>query len=310
MGSPVRVPALPSAASERLAKEFRTHIRPISDGWEACGQQLRVVRQMTDAFALHRLPRGAKVWNARYKGIRGQWVAARNANANNGVLLHLHGGGFVFGSHRSHRNWAYALSWRTGRPVFLPHYRRAPEHPFPAAADDCLAAYRLLVDRGIAPARIGLVGDAAGAHLATSVLADLAAVRLPMPGRVLLYSPWLDLECPEVDARDERCPDPVLSPSSLRSCRRAYLGLADPNHPRLRVLDADMAAWPPVLIQVGGTELLLGDAQRLAASLVLAGVPCDLQVWPGQVHGFAAYVGQLPEAKAALKSAGEWFKTP
>ncbi|TDQ05341.1 alpha/beta hydrolase [Labedaea rhizosphaerae] len=299
---------MPSAASERLAKEFRTYIRPVADGWQACGQELRVVRQMTDAFAMRGLPRGAKVWNARYGSIRGQWVAARNANAGNGVLLQLHGGGFVIGSHRSHRNWAYLLSWQTGRPVFLPHYRRAPEHPFPAAADDCLAAYRLLIDRGLAPARIGLVGDAAGAHLAVSVLADLAAVRLPMPGRVLLYSPWLDLECTEVDARDAQCPDPVLSPSSLRQCRRAYLGLADANHPRLRVLDADMSSWPPVLIQVGGTELLLGDAQRLAASLVLAGVPCDLQVWPGQVHGFAAFVGLIPEATEALRSAGAWFR--
>jgi epsilon-lactone hydrolase len=299
---------MPSAASERLAKEFRTYVRPITDGWQACGHELRVVRQMTDAIALRQLPRGAKVWNARYGAIRGQWVAARNANARNGVLLQLHGGGFVSGSHRSHRGWAYMLSWQTGRPVFLPHYRRAPEHPFPAAADDCLAAYRLLIDRGIAPSRIGLVGDAAGGHLATSVLADLAAVRLPMPGRVLLYSPWLDLECPEVDARDAEYPDPFLSPSSLRQCRRAYLGLADPNHPRLRVLDADMSSWPPVLIQVGGTELLLGDAQRLAASLVLAGVQCDLQVWPGQVHGFAAFVGLIPEAKEALRLAGAWFK--
>lgn len=223
------------------------------------------------------------------------------------MVLYLHGGGYVFGSSRSHRGLAYRLSAAAGVPVFLSDYRRAPEHPFPAAADDALAAHRALLERFPAP-RITIAADSVGGHLAASLLGDLRRLGLPLPAAVALFSPALDVAAAEVVERDRLARDPFLSPAYGLRCADAYLGDTPRDHPRIAVLEADKTGWPPVIIQVGGTECLLADAQRLAAALHTAGVPCELQIWPGQVHVFQSF-GWLPEARTAVRYAGEWLRT-
>lgn len=291
-----------------MAEIYRRWLRPLTDRWVPSGLGLRAARWFTDSGGLVRLPPGSRSWPAKYGPIRGGWVRAAGASAANGVVMHLHGGGFVFGSPRSHRGMAHGISQVSGMPVFLPHYRLAPKHPFPAAADDCLAAYRELLGRGVDPASIRLVGDSAGGHLVCCLLDDIARAELPMPAAVALYSPMLDLSCSEVYERDRDVHDPFIAPAAAVGAANAYAGDTPLTDPRLDVLGSDKTGWPPVLIQSGELECLRGDSERLAKSLSSAGVDCELQVWPGQMHVFHAFSDYIPEARDAVKYAGEFLR--
>lgn len=224
------------------------------------------------------------------------------------MVLYCHGGGYVFGSTRSHFAIARRLSRESGLAVFLLDYRLAPEHVFPAAADDALAAYTWMLDAGVKPANITVAGDSAGGHLVGCLLGDLAREGLPHPAAVLLMSPALDLSGQRAVARNLVCLDPLLSTGYGLRCFDAYLAGTHPLHPRLAVLSAPKAGWRPTLIQAGGTECLLGDAEGMAESLREAGVECELQVWPGQVHVFRAFSRWLPEARAALRSGRRFLR--
>ncbi|WP_116047600.1 alpha/beta hydrolase [Amycolatopsis palatopharyngis] len=298
----------PSPQSVRLRQMFAARVRPLADRSSPRGYQLRALRRTADSAGLSRLPRGARAWAARYGDIRGVWLRAASARATNGALLYLHGGGFVFGSPRSHRLLAYRLSAAANLPVFLLDYRRAPEHPFPAAADDALAAYRTLLDKGFAPERITVAGDSAGGQLAAGLLADIGRAGLPQPARALLLSPWLDFDLAEIRRRDLEHRDPFVPPAYVEKCRQAYTAGADPADVRLNVLAADKTGWPPLLIQVGGTECLLGDSERLADSVTACGGSAELQVWPGQIHVFQAFADFVPEGRAAVRSAGMFLR--
>ncbi|SNR67041.1 Acetyl esterase/lipase [Haloechinothrix alba] len=303
----VHVPDAPSERSVQLTNFYRSRVRPLVEGWVPRGVRLHALRTITDASGLVRLSRSATTWPARHGSVRGTWLRARQAHASNGVVLHLHGGGFVFGSHRSHRVLAHQISRNTEMPVFLPHYRRAPEDPFPAAADDCLTAYRELLDQGIDPGRIRVAGDSAGGHLAACLLADLTRAELPLPAAVALYSPLFDLSCARLEEMDSTVRDPFLAPAATRLSCEAYLGETSPDEPRVNVLDADKTAWPPTLIQVSDSECLRDDAHRMAASLRAEGVPCELQIWPEQIHVFQAWA-DLPEAREANRYAGHFLR--
>ncbi|MDV6011119.1 alpha/beta hydrolase [Haloechinothrix sp. LS1_15] len=303
----VPIPETPSPQSAQLVDIYRRQVRPRVDLWRPHGIRLHALRTLTDLVGLARLDRTATTWTARHGTIGGTWLRATDAHAANGVVLHLHGGGFVFGSHRSHRVLAHELSRASRMPVFLPHYRRAPRYPFPAAADDALTAYRELLDRGIAPERIRVVGDSAGGHLAACLLADLARSDLPMPAAAALYSPLLDLSCTRLHELDEKHTDPFISPLTTRRVCEAYLQGTDSSDPRVDVLGADKRDWPPTLIQVGDTECLRVDAERMLESLRAANIPCELQVWPGQIHVFQGWAN-LPEARAANDYTGRFLR--
>jgi acetyl esterase/lipase len=295
------VPVTASAQSRRLELFFAARVRPAADRWAARGVQLRALRRFADSAGLRRLPTGTRSWAARYGSVRGVWIQAKGASVRNGIVLHLHGGGFVFGSSRSHRGLAVVMSRRTKRPVFVPDYRKAPEYPYPAAADDCLTVFRELVGRGIPAGEIVVSGDSAGGHLATCLLADLSRAGLPMPSHAVLFSPWLDLSGELASARDKVRRDPFVAASAILACRKAYLGDRDPGEERLAVLEAGKSGWPPVLIQVGDTECLLDDARRLADSLRDAEIHCELQEWPGQIHVFPVFSNLVPEGRQAIR---------
>lgn len=302
------VPASPSVQSKALAQLLMNGLRPIADRMHITrNPQLRVVRDAFDAVGLTPTPRGTKITTVTDSHLRGVWISGRGADASAGVLLYLHGGGFVFGSQRTHRHFVAALSSASGRPALLLDYRRAPEHPFPAAADDAVAAYRWLLAQGYSPEKITVLGDSAGGHLTAGLLADLSRRRLPMPAAAVMFSPFLDLTCPELDDRDASRRDPFVPPARARECGRSYAGEYAMTHRRLNVLGANKRRWPPVLIQVGDTECLLGDSERMAQSIRAAGGHCELQVWPGQVHVFPAFYPLLPEGRAAIRYVGQYL---
>lgn len=303
------VPTSPSVQSRALAQLLMSGLRPLGDRMTITSwPQRRVVREVFDTVGLTPLPRGTRLDPVADGDIRGLWLTGRGADKVNGVVLYLHGGGFVFGSRRTHRHLAAALSVTTGRPVLLIDYRRAPEHPFPAAADDVLAAYKWLLRTGHAPETITVMGDSAGGHLTAGLLTDLSRRRLPMPAAAVMFSPFLDLACAEVTERDAVRRDPFVPPQRAIECGLSYAGEFAPNHRRLNVLGASKRRWPPVLIQVGDTECLLGDSERMAESLRAAGGHCELQVWPGQVHVFPAFYPLIPEGRAAIRYVGDFLR--
>ncbi|RLK60353.1 alpha/beta hydrolase [Actinokineospora cianjurensis] len=302
----------PSVQARALARYLRTCARPVAERLRLRGGQLRVVREAFDTIGLTPLPRGTRVRAVSephgYGDVTGLMLTARDADERAGVVLYLHGGGFVLGSLRSHRHIAAALSQTSGLPVLLLDYRRAPEHPYPAAADDALAAFHWLLDQGYSADRIVLAGDSAGGHLTAGLLAALTRERAAMPGAVVLLSPFLDLTCARLDEQDALCRDPYIPPDRAREVAAIYAGDLGVDHPRLDVLRGSMRRWPPTLVHVGDAECLLADARRLADAMASAGAHCDLRVWPGQVHVFPAFYPIVPEGRVALRQAGEFLR--
>lgn len=295
----------PSAHSRLVAAVLSRTIRPLTDTLSPHGLQLWVLRTLAlgAGGGLARLPRGAQSTPIHLGAVPCLRVRAQSVAPGAATVLYLHGGGYVFGSPRTHRKLALRLSAASGTEVVLPDYRRAPEHRFPAAANDAYAAYRALLDEGISAERIVLAGDSAGAHLACTLLGDITRDGLPMPAAALLWSPPIDWTGATAAERDHIARDPLLSPRAGARCSRAYFG----TDASLSVLDGNLSSWPPVLIQAGGTECLLTDVEHLTESLVAAGVPCETQVWPGQVHVFQALAALVPEARAAIDYSGRFI---
>lgn len=241
----------------------------------------------------------------------GEWVEPRDAGdePSDGAILYLHGGGYVVCSPRTHRPITARLAADTGLPVLVPRYRLAPEHPFPAALEDALAAYRLLLDYGVPAERVVIAGDSAGGHLAASLTGELCRTGLPRPAGVVLFSPWVDLTC-ELSTREQRLArDPYISASTARRVARLVVGTADPRDPRLALLSCRWTDTPPVLIQVGSREVLRPEAEALAGAISEGGGECLLQVWNGQMHVFQMLNRVLPEADAAMSETARFVRS-
>ena len=221
--------------------------------------------------------------------------------APDGAVLYLHGGGYVFCSPRTHRVLTSRLAIDTGLPVLVPEYRLAPEHPFPAALDDALAAYRWLLAQGIPATRVVVAGDSAGGHLAATLAAELCRTGRPAPAGVVLFSPWADLTCELSLEWDRECRDPYIVPALGRRFGMLYAGEHDFEDPRLALLRCTTTGLPPFLIQAGGADALRSDAEHLAEVLTDIGVSCELQIWRGQMHVFQVLHMLIPEARAAMR---------
>ncbi len=303
-------PSRPASRQSRLfALGLTALVRPLLEVGHHSRLALKVARPLIDKAAAHQgTSAGITVSNLRSNGIRGLWLDNPEAEDAGRVILYLHGGGFVGCSPDTHKGLASGLCKTSGSSALVLDYRLAPEHPFPAAADDALTAYQMLLTRGYDPSLITLAGDSAGGHLVSRLLADLDERGLPMPAGALLLSPFLDLTGEKAFAADKEHRDPFIFPKGAEWSGRAYAGRLAPNDPHLDVLAKDKRRWPTTLIQVGDTECLLPDSERMANSLAQAGVPVTLQIWPGQVHVFQAFPSMTPEAKAAVREAGQFLR--
>ena len=304
----------PSRQARAIAGALRLGWRPLVDRIDGRFVALSLWRAALDTGTRLLRPdpgvRFQRITEMRVPGavpVAGEWV--RPPDETEGAVLYMHGGGYAFCSPRTHRMITSRLAASTGLPVLVPAYRLAPEHPFPAAFDDGLAAYRWLLAQGLPPSRIVVAGDSSGGHLAAAVVGEACRRGLPSPAGVVLFSPWVDLTCELSGETDQECRDPFLSPAMARHFGRLYVGDHDDwSDPRLALLDCDGLTLPPFLIQVAEKEALRGEAERLAEALTASGNSCELQVWPGQIHAFQILSRVFPEARAALREAAGFIR--
>jgi epsilon-lactone hydrolase len=236
-----------------------------------------------------------------------EWLRAPGTRGN-AALVYFHGGGNVIGSPRSHRHLAAAIGIAAGLPVLLLDYRVAPEHPFPAAVEDALAACRWLVAGGLPAGRIALAGDSAGGGLVVATLLALRDGGQDRPAAGVCISPWTDLTCSAASYESRAKSDPIVAREMVQGMARAYLGDTDPRTPLASPLHANLRGLPPLLIQVGSDEVLLDDAVALERRATVAGVEVTTEVWDDMVHVWHWFLPMLDEAQRAVDRIGAFLR--
>ena len=240
-------------------------------------------------------------------GVPGEWSLAPGSDPGR-VILFLHGGGYCSGSIASHRGMAAGIGRAAGARTLALGYRLAPEHPFPAAIEDTLAAWRFLRGQGITAGRIAVAGDSAGGGLALACLLGLRDAGEPLPACAWLVSPWVDLEMPGASIAEKDAVDPLIHGPYLASLAEAYLAGHDPRDPLASPIHADLAGLPPVMVQVGSEETLLDDAVGIARRLGAAGVAVRLEIWPGMIHAWHLWEARLADGRRATEAAGAFLR--
>jgi epsilon-lactone hydrolase len=240
-------------------------------------------------------------------GVPAEWTITTGADRGS-AILYLHGGGYVIGSLDSHRHLVAEVGRASAARTLAIDYRMAPEHPFPAAVQDALAAYRFLLDSGIRPGRICIAGDSAGGGLVVAAMLAIREAELPQPGCGWCISPWVDLTCAGASMLDNAARDPTVQKAGVLEMAETYLAGADPRSPHASPIFGDLRGLPPLLIQVGSVETLLDDALALARVAGLADVHADLQVWPEMIHVWHLFHPMLAAGRRAIAAGGTFVR--
>jgi len=240
-------------------------------------------------------------------GVPGEWSIAPGSDASR-VLLFFHGGGYCSGSIVSHRRMVSEAGRAARMRTLALRYRLAPEHPYPAAQEDAMAAWRYLRAQGIAPRDIAVGGDSAGGNLTVCLINRLRVAGEEQPACAWLASPWTDLTMSGASLASKETIDPLIHKAYLEELASAYAGAADRRDPRISPLFADLTGFPPTLIQVGSAETLLDDATRFARALGAADVPVTLQVWPHMIHAWMMWNAKLSDGRKALEGMGAFVQ--
>ena len=239
--------------------------------------------------------------------VGGLWAEAPDAVAHR-MVVYLFGGGFCLGSPATRRKTAGHLALAAKARVLVPNYRLAPEHPFPAAIEDSVEAYRWMLAHGADPSQSIIAGDSAGGGLAVSAALYLREYGLPLPAGIVSLSPWADLTCCGESMTTCASKDIECTREGLLRLARDYLKDANPRDPLASPVFADLRGVPPLLCIVGGEETLLDDTLRLVRNAALAGVEATAFIAPGMQHIFPIWAGSFPEADAAIKLIGDWIQ--
>jgi len=283
-----------------LATTLRVAVKPVLSpavpyrlqrGWSSAALQLSTLVPR-DVTATAEYLGAVPAERLRGPGVRGD-VAA----------IYLHGGAFCIGAPRSHRVIGARLARVLRAPVYVPEYRLAPEHPFPAALDDALASYDAVRARGYASEAIAIVGDSAGGGLALALLGALRARGSAMPAVAVLFSPWVDLTLSGATIAVNAASDPLVSPAWLDACARVYRGSVAAADPRVSPLFGSFEGFPPLALHVGTREVLLDDAARLDVRARAGGVDVDYRRYDGLWHNSQVQAGVLSSAQASYDDA-------
>jgi epsilon-lactone hydrolase len=241
-------------------------------------------------------------------GVPGEWSSVPGSDATR-VLMFFHGGGYCSGSIRSHRRMVSEIGRAAAVRTLAIGYRLAPEHPFPAALDDALAAWDFLRGEGIAAAHIAVGGDSAGGGLTAALIGVLRERGEEPPGCAWLVSPWTDLTLSGSTLLTKEAVDPLIHRDYLEELAAAYVPAGiDCKEPRISPLYSHLEGFPPTLIQVGSAEALLADATRFAAAAGAANVATTLEIWPHMIHAWHLWNAHLEAGRRALASAGTFIR--
>lgn len=241
-------------------------------------------------------------------GVEAIWALPAGADTKR-VILYTHGGGFSVGSADSHRKMAGHLAKALGVTACILHYRRAPEHPFPAQLEDAVAAYQALMAKGFDAKNMLTAGDSAGGNLAIASVLKCRDLGLPLPGAVIVYSPWLDMALRGATLQTNAATDALVSRGILESMASMFLGgQTDPLDKLANPLENDFTGFPPLYINCGGAEMLQSDSEALFAKARAQGVNATLSIVPGMQHVFPALSGRAPEADQELARIASWYR--
>ena len=238
--------------------------------------------------------------------VKGEWISDPKAPPGGKVIYYLHGGGYISGSAKTGRPLTAPLARKSGARIFTLDYRLAPEHHFPAGLDDAVAGYRWLLSNGIAPENISVMGDSAGGGMTLALAMILRESRTPLPASLVCLSPWTDMtgKSETIKANAER--DPMFVAEDCHRYSSAYLGDHSRLDPLASPLLGNLAGLPPMLIQVGDTEVLLGDARSLHEKVRANGGASELHIYPGVPHGWHFGAPFVPETREALREIAEF----
>ena len=228
-------------------------------------------------------------------------VTAAGADENR-AFFYLHGGGWVAGSPLIYRSLTWRFAKQVGIPVYVVDYRLAPEHPYPAGLDDCVSAYRALLDKGLDASNIIVGGDSAGGNLTLALALRLKDEGLPLPAGLICLSPATDMTYAGASAILNAKADVLFVPEMMETVQQRYFPNDDPKLPYLSPLFGDVTGLPSTFFQVGSTEMLLDDSTRMAKKMKAAGIDVTIEIWPKVWHVWQMNADQLPEAEKAIKA--------
>ena len=278
-------------------------LRNILYDWDAPVEKFRAELGWRDRFI--KLPRAVVVKQGRAGDVPVEWLIQPHESAQS-VILYLHGGGWTMGWSNLHRRMVAYICQAAASRALAVDYRLAPEHPFPAALEDCLAAYRWLLKNGTAPQNLVIAGDSAGGNLTLATLLALRDASDPLPAAAVCISPMTDLAGTGESFRTKH--DPTLVVKFALTMARHYAGGHDLHLPLLSPHYGNLRGLPPLLIHVGEDEILVSDATRLADNARAAGVDVSLVIWPKMWHVWHLFAPHLPEARQAIHAIGAFVR--
>ncbi len=260
---------------------------------------LMELRAILQRMPVMRVPRRIRVEQTSLGGVPTEKLSAAGASSAH-ALLYIHGGGFVGGSPATHRQLTWRLAEETHVPVYAIDYRLAPEHPFPAALDDCVAAYRALLDKGLAARAIAVGGDSAGGNLTLALALKLKALGLPEPAALVCLSPVTDLAAAAPTQRMNEKSDAMFDPRTFDTVGKSYCPGHDLTDPLISPRRGDVTGLPPTLFHASGAEMLRDDSILMAEKMRAAGVDVTIEIWPKVAHVWHVTSDLLPEGRAAI----------
>lgn len=282
--------------------EVRAHVQSVyAPVGEAAG-----IPEMRTAFdnVMREPDNDVVIKPASIGGVEGLWISTPEGGDN--TVLHIHGGAFMLGSAHGYRFLASEIARAARARVFVPDYGLAPENVFPLAFEEIVAVYRGLLAAGTDPRRTLISGDSAGGNLALAAVMELRDSGDQLPAGVALLSPFADLNLSSNSFETAAALDPISSREAAEQGIALYLNGADPNDNRASAMFSDFKDWPPLLVQIGTSEILLDDSVRIAESARAAGVDVDLQVSYGMIHVFQMFPDKFEQARTAIDEIGKF----
>jgi len=254
-----------------------------------------------------RVPKDVTIQVENMDGIHTEWIIPKDIQGNK-VIVHLHGGGYVTGGIHSHKMMCILLAKTLKMKVLLPEYRLAPEHPFPAALEDCVKVYRWMLAHGHAASNIILSGDSAGGGLCVATGIQLRSEKVPLPFALICMSPWVDLSNTSQSHDSNKPFEIILNTEILKEWALLYTSKENLLNPLVSPVYADLHGLPPMLIQVSSNEILFDDSVMLAEKAKADGVDVTLKIWNDLWHVWQSLGDLIPESREAFEEIGSFIR--